>query len=186
VLLKEHKSIPKGADQKTVERIERKNQRIDRANNFKLNDVAQKLNLAYNGSDGRGSKNSAGETVKFKFNVIGHKSGDTKGGSDADLRNIAIQYSLGTSVSAFEGAEKTRALAAVVTDRSTKGDHGLSNGVWVAVAANAPETALAHEIGHTLKLADNFPKSTGGIMDYPPGSLIPKEVDQIWNSSYEK
>jgi hypothetical protein len=74
----------------------------------------------------------------------------------------------------------------VVTDRSSKGDPGLSNRVWIALAADAPEIALAHELGHTLKLNDNFPKRTGGIMDYPPGSLIPKEVDQIWNSSYEK
>jgi hypothetical protein len=50
----------------------------------------------------------------------------------------------------------------------------------------APRIALAHEIGHTFQLPDNFPRSTGGLMDYPPGGLIGSEVDTIWNKAHEK
>ncbi|MCK9311607.1 MAG: hypothetical protein M0P26_04950 [Bacteroidales bacterium] len=34
---------------------------------------------------------------------------------------------------------------------------------------------LSHEVGHTLKLGDNYPRSTGGLMVYPAGYLISSE-----------
>lgn len=45
---------------------------------------------------------------------------------------------------------------------------------------------ISHEVGHTFGLKDNYPLSTGGIMDYPPGSLIPSEVDEIWEKAHTK
>ena len=184
VLLKQKKEISKDATDKQRAKIEKYNKKVDRQNADRLSDVSTKLNETYNGSDGKGSQNSAGETVKFKFNVTGLETANTDGGSLSDIRKIATDNGLNTSESI--GGNPIKALAAVVTTRSTGGNQGLSNGIFTAVSSGAPGIALAHEIGHTFQLGDNFPQSTGGLMDYPPGGLIRSEVDEIWNKAHDK
>jgi RHS repeat-associated protein len=185
VLLEQKKEVPKDATEKQKARIEKKNQKIEKRNAATLSDVSKTLNEAYNGDDGKGTKNSNGETIKFKFNIKGVETANTDGGSLGDITKIAREYGLETSEQ-DAGGNPQIALAAVVTTRSTGGDLGRSNGIYTAVSPNAPGLALAHEIGHTFKLADNYPNSTGGLMDYPPGGLNKSEVDQIWNKAYEK
>ncbi|SHN37595.1 DUF6443 domain-containing protein [Mucilaginibacter sp. OK098] len=185
VLLKQKKEIPKDATDKQIAKIEKYNKRVDRANADRISDVSEKLNEAYNGSDGKGTQNSAGETVKFKFNIKGIETSNTDGGSMTDIRKIATENGLSTSEKGFSG-NPVIALAAVVTTRSANGNQGLSNGIYTAVSPNAPRIALAHEIGHTFQLGDNFPQSTGGLMDYPPGGLVRSEVDEIWNKAHDK
>jgi RHS repeat-associated protein len=186
VLLEQNKAIPEGASEKKVARINKQNKRIDKRNATRMSNVGSRLNETYNGADGSGSKNSAGEMVSFKFNLIGVKTADTKGGSDRDIRALATNHSLGTSSKDFSG-NNIKALAAVVTTRSTGGSLGLSNRVWVTEQFGAPNRVIGHEIGHTLKLNDSRIGATGGLMDYSGGNgLIPSEVDQIWNFAYDK
>jgi len=47
---------------------------------------------------------------------------------------------------------------------------------------------IAHEVGHTLGLSDNFKDhlSPGGLMDYPAGPLSTKDVDNIIKHAYVK
>jgi RHS repeat-associated protein len=165
VLLEQKKAIPKGANEKKVARIERQNSRIEKRNEARIEDVKSRLNETYNGSDGKGSKNSTGELVMFKFNIIGVETSNTKGGKDSDIRALATEYSLSTSSKNIKG-ESMRALAAVVTTRSTRGSLGLSNRIWVAESFGAPARTLGHEVGHTLWLNDTrYPGSTRGLMD---------------------
>jgi RHS repeat-associated protein len=185
VLVQQKKEIPKGATDKQIAKIEKQNARIERNNNARVADVQKRLDQAYNGSKGEGTKNSAGETVKFKFNVKGVATSDTRGGTTSQIRAIAGANSLPTSQKDF-GGNKINALSAVVTTRSSGAGLGRSNGIYVTESAIAPSITLAHEIGHTLKLGDNFPNSTGGLMDYPAGGLISSEVDAIWENAYEK
>ena len=44
---------------------------------------------------------------------------------------------------------------------------------------------FSHEIGHTLYLNDYYPNFQNGLMNYPPSSLTPQEVDEIWNNAYD-
>ena len=186
VLTEQNRTVPQGATQKQTDRISRINGRIDARNMSKINDTRSRLNNTYNGSDGTGAMNSAGETVKFKFNVTGMQTNNTDGGTIREVTNIGIENGIVSSESQFDGGPNKVSPAAVVTTRSTDGHLGLSNGVFVAESIGAPEITLSHEVGHTFQLRDNFPASTGGLMDYPAGGLISSEIDEIWNNSYEK
>lgn len=185
VLVEQKKTIPQNATSKQIAKIEKQNAKIEKRNNERVADVQQRLNDTYNGADSKGTKNAAGETIKFKFNVKGMETSDTKGGTTRQIRAIAEANALPSSQKNLAGGSIS-ALAAVVTTRSTGGALGLSNRIFVTEANGAPSITLAHEVGHTLHLNDNFPSSTGGLMDYPPGGLISSEVDEIWNKAYEK
>ncbi|MDR0233057.1 MAG: hypothetical protein LBI82_13230 [Dysgonamonadaceae bacterium] len=185
VLVQQKKTIPQNATAKQIKNIENDNAKIENRNKERVADVQKRLDQAYNGSKGVGTKNSAGETVKFKFNVKGVETANTRGGTINQIRAIAETHSLSTSQKDFSG-NKINALSAVVTTRSSGAGMGRSNGIYVTESAIAPSITLAHEIGHTLKLNDNFPNSTGGLMDYPPGNLIASDVDNIWENAYEK
>ena len=185
VLVEQKKRIPKGATEKQIAKIEKQNAKIEKRNTARVTDVQNRLNEVYNGSNGKGSYNSAGELVKFKFNVTSLETSDTKGGTTRDITNIARANSLSSSTKNIIG-ENQIAYAAVVTTRSAGSALGLSNGIFVTETLNAPSVTLAHEIGHTLHLKDTYPANTGGLMDYPPGGLISSEVDEIWRNAYEK
>jgi RHS repeat-associated protein len=186
VLTEQKRTIPEGADQKTVDRLTRQNTRIETRNAAKINDTQSRLNDIYNGSDGTGSKNSAGETVRFKFNISALPTSDTEGGTEREVTALGVTNGIISSEKEFDGGPNKIAPAAVVTTRSTRGSLGLSNGVFVTESFGAPRTTIPHEVGHTFLLRDNWPSSTGGLMDYPAGGLIPSEVDEIWRKSYAK
>ncbi len=187
VLLEQKKAVPDGASEKKVARINRQNGKIEKRNTARMADVETRLNETYNGSDGKGSKNSVGETVMFKFNIIGLEVADTKGGTNQNINAIATKNGLNTSSKTSFGTDIV-AKAAVVTTRSTEGSLGLSNRVWVTEQSGAPVRTLGHEVGHTLKLDDApYPGANSGLMDYSGGNgLISSEVDNIWEMAYDK
>ena len=45
---------------------------------------------------------------------------------------------------------------------------------------------LAHEIGHTLGLDDNYPYELGSLMDYPAKRVSTFDVDNIIKKAYVK
>ena len=181
VLVEQKRTIPEGATQKQVDRITNQNQRIEARNTARVNDVTTRLNNTYSGA-----KNSAGETVNFKFNVTAMPTNNTTGGTTAEVTNLGVANGIVSSEKAFDGGPNKIAPATVVTTRSAEGSLGLSNGVFVTESIGAPESTLSHETGHTFQLGDNWPSSTGGLMDYPAGGLIFTEVDEIWDNSYAK
>ena len=115
-----------------------------------MEDVETRLNDTYNGSGGKGTANSAGETVNFKFNMIGVETSDTKGGTLSQIREIASAHSLETSEKNVVGGD-IKALAAVVTTRSAGGSLGLSNGIFVTETSGAPASTLSHEVRFHMK-----------------------------------
>ncbi|MDP4117513.1 MAG: RHS repeat-associated core domain-containing protein, partial [Bacteroidota bacterium] len=185
VLTEQHKDIPKNAKQKQIDRITKQNERIDARNTAKVADVQTRLNNTYNGADGKGTQNSAGETVKFKFNVTGSPTNNTEGGTTRQVIQFGIANGIVSSESDVVGNCKV-APAAIVTTRSANGSQGLSNGVFVTESPGAPAETLPHEIGHTFLLPDNYPSTNGSLMDYPPSGLSSSDVDQIWDKSYAK
>ncbi|ATL45727.1 hypothetical protein COR50_00330 [Chitinophaga caeni] len=84
-----------------------------------MSDVSEKLNETYNGSDGKGTQNSNGERLKFKFNIKGIETSNTDGGSLTDIRKIATDNGIVTSEKDASG-NSVIALAAAVTTRSTE------------------------------------------------------------------
>jgi hypothetical protein len=180
VLTKAKIPIPQNATQKQIDKITRQNNRIEANNTAKINDVQTRLNNVY--SD---AKNSAGETVRFQFNVTGSPTNNTDGGTKAQVTNFGVIHGIVSSERDVALVNKI-APAAVVTTRSTEGHLGLSNGVFVAEQSGAPAVTIPHEVGHTFQLPDNDPQVKGSLMDYPPSGLSSSDVDQIWNNSYEK
>lgn len=45
---------------------------------------------------------------------------------------------------------------------------------------------IAHALGHTFGLPDNYPDNNGGLMDYPAGAISPIDVDEIIRKAYVK
>ena len=143
------------------------------------------LNEIYNGSDGKGSKNSDGEYVYFKFNLISVETDDLTGGDDANIRKMAYEYGL----EGLKYESKSLVRAPIVTKGSTYGALGVHKGNRISIAANGPDITFAHEVGHSLGLRDSQYSggNRGSLMDYPPTRILtPKDVDTIWKRAFDK
>lgn len=193
VMLRPQKEIPKGADAKTVKKIERQNARIGRENAAKLASVSSELNAYFNGADGKGTKNSKGENVVFKFNVTGaNDSGKEAKKMPLTDRN-AYYKALGVSNGLFgtsridpQKATLIAPAAVLTTESSTKGDFGDTTGaIVIRMSSRSPEGGISHEVLHTLGLPDNG-YNKGGLLNSPPQSISSSEVDEALRLSYEK
>jgi hypothetical protein len=180
--------IPNNATEKKRRRIQRYNKNIIAGNQDYVNTIQNTLNTAYN-SDICGSYNSAGELVHFVFNNIPVETNDLKSGNDGSLSKLGAEKGL----PAYKMDCETYAIAPVITEQSTNGALGLFSGNSISVKPGYLEYALPHEVGHSLWLGDSYkfnPKKQnldrGGVMDNPPGSPNPSEVDEIWNNAYKK
>ena len=188
ILLEQKKSIPANASQKQIAKIQKQNAKIERRNNAKLESAKTSLNEAYNGVDGKGSLNTAGERVYFKFNITGIETDDTTGGGKAQVNSTARTNGL----PAKRFGKNLVARAAVVTTNSTGGAHGIHRRSEISIAPyGAPKYTLAHEVGHSFGLKDSYgvngsSGNTGGLMDNPPHEIISSEVDIVWEKAYDK
>ena len=63
---------------------------------------------------------------------------------------------------------------------------GSTQGNVLIQANDFSASTIAHELGHTFGLLDNYPNNCGGLMDYPAGALSPKDVDLIIKYAYVK
>ena len=189
VLLKKPKEIKDSYSEKKKERIRKKNERRDKYNVSRVEMVKRALDDTYGGKEG--VENSHGEKVYFTFNVKGIECDNprlrknttaseigTKHGIKANTPN-RIQGSIGYGV----------ALAVVYSQASSGGSVGVATGTLVRVSyAGYFPTSLGHEVGHTFGLKDH-PKNkwgSGGLMDYPAGTLTGEEVDRIWENAFER
>ncbi len=157
----------------------KKNARIERRNERRVESVKRELNEYY--SD---AKTESGQTALFEFNVFGVQVNDTTGGSEtSSLRPMAIENGIVTP----EGV----AMAAIVTTGSTGGSKGKTKGNFKITHDNQDGT-IAHEIGHTLlteeTTSEQSEHQTDGVMHTPgmPNKVNSKEVDKLINDSYEK
>lgn len=191
VLLEKHKVAGEGASEKELKKVEKQNERIDVRNKEKIENVTTELNSFFNGSDGKGARNSKGESVTFKFNVSGAPDIDQKGKTESQ-RNAAyrkigvsngIQACLETS---FTVNNDLIAPAAVLTTESVGGVEGETIGaVIMRVNFGTPDGTTAHETLHSLGLPDNG-YTKGGLLNSPPQTINSSEVDDVLKMSYEK
>ena len=189
VLLKKHKEIKESFSEKKKARIRKKNERIDRYNASRVEMVKKALDEIYGGKDG--VMNSHGEKVYFTFNVTGVETNKPRLRDRNTAIDIGIQYGLSANTpNRIAGAKGHGiALAVVFSQASSLGNLGMANGPLVRVndMVNFP-TTLSHEFGHTFGLKDHErgDYGRGGLMDYPAGVLIEREVDEIWENAFER
>ena len=183
VLTEKTKIIPTDATQKEIKKITRLNGRIERNNDDRVAAVKNELNENYNGSTGKGAKNSNGDNIYFKFNVSGVEVKNTNGGSVDDLVQMGNDYGITSSEKDGNGDFKI-APAAIVTSRGSGSALGQSDGVWIGMNENSPYGTITHEIGHTFLLKDNY--IFGGVMASPGGAIISTEVDKSLEKSFKK
>ena len=185
VLLKSLKEIPQEATPQERKKINRHNIRTEKRNNAKINDIKEKLSNIYSNA-----VNSEGETVNFKFNIIALAVPDTRLNNSKKAIDIAVQNGLEAKTpDRLVGAKGYgKAMAAVISSASSGAHEGLTQNRSLITLNNHSGAVLGHEIGHTLGLEDSYSSiSSGfGLMGSPPTSLLPSEVDKIWENAYEK
>ena len=188
VLTKKTKEIPKNASKKTIAKIQRQNAGIVQSNQDRIEKARTELNDYYNGGDG-GAKDSKGQAVVFKFNVIGVPDFDKNGLDDKAISGNYSKIGYNNSIeglSPFDPNVTLKAPAAVFTNDFPGADPGKTNGpVAMSVSESAPNGTLAHEVLHTLGLSDNG-YTKGGLLNNPPEPISSWEVDQVLKFSYDK
>jgi RHS repeat-associated protein len=191
VLVQPKKEIPENATQQQIDKINKQNEKIEKANNEKIAETKQELNDFYNGDDGKGTKDSEGNKVYFKFNIKGVADFSKKGMSQDEIQKKYVRISIenGTPSVLSIGGKKFDAEtpAAVVTrDGTLRGDaHGSTLVNVIRINSNAPTGTASHEVLHTLGLDDNG-YNKGGLLNSPPELISHKEVDNVINKSNEK
>jgi RHS repeat-associated protein len=158
---------------------ERQNNKIINQNNKKINSVIEELNSFYGGA-----KNSKGESAEFKFNVTGMPVDDTNMMPGREATQLALDNGIESSSILFEGGEPLISPAAIISTAYSNHTQGITDGVVVRTNGNDTDGKKAHEVGHTLKLKDDY--DGYGVMSNPPTKVIPNEVDEIIKKSYEK
>ncbi|WP_258105033.1 SpvB/TcaC N-terminal domain-containing protein [Marinoscillum sp. MHG1-6] len=188
VLTQAPKAIPAGASPNKIARINRQNARIAANNVAKVNAVRDELNAYFNGSDGQ-TTNSAGEAVRFQFNVTGVETNNTDGGTTRQNIILADQNGLISSEQDVAGNNKIVPSAIITTGSPGAYNEGLTTANrTISLKDDAPGGATAHEVGHTLmtRSGKNAEHSSSGLMSTSPSSVTQREVDMIIQDSYER
>jgi RHS repeat-associated protein len=185
VLLEKKRAIPSNADNKTIQRLTRLNNKIENRNNQRIQTIREQLDETY--SD---AVDSNGNHVSFKFNILGIETENPNLNKVSQSMNIAIQNGLpAITTDKIEGATGYGIAAAAVLSQASAGSSlGVASGGLIRLNDRSA-TTLAHEIGHTLGLTDSYGHGNGhgeGIMGSPPTTLLPSEVDKIWEKAYER
>jgi hypothetical protein len=182
VLLRQKRTIPINATANQIRNINKQNTRIDRRNNARIEDVKEKLSESFSNA-----KNTKGESVIFKFNVIGVEISDPRMTSVTQANVLANKYGLPAKDTTQRIGHKAfeNAMAAVISEAGAGGSVGEAIGMLIRMNQTNDPLALAHEIGHTLGLSHPNLGADSGLMHYPPQNLLPSEVDEIWDEAYE-
>ncbi len=179
VLTQAPRPVNAGASPQRAAKIERQNARIAQSNVAKVDNVKSELKSFYSGA-----KNSAGETVNFDFNVTAMEVENTNAQPSREMTQIALDNGIESSTILFDGGAEQTAPAAIISTAGAGGSQGITDGIVVKTNSGAPDGAKSHEIGHTLKLKDNY--SGSGVMASPPNRVLSSEVDEIIKKSYAK
>lgn len=183
VLMEKQLEIPEDASKEQASRINNKNERIAKRNQTRLETVAGYLSEEYSSTT-----TSEGKTVSFVFTIIPLEVAKPQKTTLSEARAIALENGI-------KGVETGRrpgefgydvALAAVIGQGSSGGHLGLTTGYVLITANDFSSRTIAHEIGHTFKLKDNYPNHDGGLMDYPANPLSSSDVDMIIKKAYVK
>jgi RHS repeat-associated protein len=148
VLTKKPVEIKSNFSDKKKARLVKRNGRIVKRNTSRVNKVKSALNKTFSNT-----KNTKGESVKFKFNVTALQVDDTSGSNINEVTKIADANAL-TSESTG-----TSVRAAVITTGKPRGD---TIGIAGQTSRNFKITfnsfgipVISHEVGHTLLVRAN-------------------------------
>ena len=188
VLLEPLKQAGVGSSQKEIDHVNNQNALIERRNASTLSIIRAETSQ-YLDNNGKGSKDSNGNTIRVTTNVIGIPDFDKKGMTRSQVDNKYTQISReygekGTKFDKFGASLDINAGAAVITREGSGGAQGSTVNNIIRLNFNGPEGTRSHEIGHSLGLNDNGYK-IGGILNNPPMQLISPEVDVITRESYQ-
>ncbi|HTF22203.1 MAG TPA: putative Ig domain-containing protein [Chryseolinea sp.] len=158
---------------------DKKNARIERENAARVDAVQTELSDHYSSAT-----NSAGEPVRFQFNVTGHQVANTAdAGPIAEQQTMANEHGLEGGQPAFKGGPNQIAPAAIVTTQPT----GQSSTNGIAIMVDDTPGATAHEVGHTMMTRSQSQEEgrpgSGGVMVDPPGPVKSEEVDKMIQDS---
>jgi len=170
--------VPESSTQRQQNRIERRNRDIASEEIGRFNQIKNELKNTYGGEH----KNTKGETVTFEISFkevyVDNPKADTKGELVDGLNKYQFSY-----VEGLTGKDGKVAPAAIFTSNTEYSSHGSTQGNIVNKNnSNAPYGTYSHEFIHTLAVPDNG-YNKGGVLNSPPQSLIPIEIDEIINKS---
>jgi len=179
ILVQMPRTPEEGANPKKAERIQKQNDRIDKSNNEKVDNLKSELKKFYSNA-----KNLAGEMVNFDFNVTTKSVENTNVKPSREMSQLALDNGIQSSTTLFDGGPEQIAPAAIISTAGAGSNHGITDGVVVRTNYGSLDGTKSHEIGHTLKLRDNY--DGNGIMANPPNHVSNSEVDEIIKKSYTK
>jgi hypothetical protein len=168
--------------QTSSEYSDKKNARIERGNNARVEAVRTELNDHFSGAT-----NSAGEPVRFQFNVTGNQVENTaSAGTQSEARAMAMQEGLPGGEPAFEGGSDRTVPAAIITTQGTL----QSSTDGISIRVDDTPGATAHETGHTLmtrgQQGEEGRPGSGGLMTDPPGHIKSSEIDKMLQDAIKK
>ena len=184
VLLEKQKEIPSDASERQVNRITRKNQRIANRNTSRLAAIKSFLSEEFSQT-----MTSNGTSVSFNFNIIPLEVSNPGkiDKMEADIISLDNGIHNVETPDRIDGQlGKNIARAAIIGQGGSGSALGLTKWKALITANDFSARTIAHEMGHTLGLLDNYPYKNGGLMDYPAGAISPTDVDHIINKAYVK
>ncbi len=182
VLLEKKREITQDMSAKKRQKIEKENAKIEKRNTELMNHVQQSLSAEF-----ANAKNSKGESVTFKINVIGFETDNPRTTNIEEIIKIARLYAIPAETPELSGRGllwNDLACPAVLSQAhyNSPDSHGIALRDMLILLGDNKSSTLAHEFGHTLH-AEHW---TEGLMSSPPDVLSPLNVDQIWEKSFRK
>jgi len=183
VLLKDKREIQENSSLKQRTRINKANERLEKRNIERLNTIKDYLT-----SEFPTSKASDGTSVSFVFNIIPEYVSNPAMITTKDARPLSLKNGIPVETpDRIEGSFGSGiALSAVIGQGGSGAALGQTTGGFFVTTNDFSPRTIAHEIGHTLGLDDNWPNSNGGLMDYPAGPLSTDDIDRIILKAYAK
>jgi hypothetical protein len=111
--------------------------------------ILNELNSIYNGSDGKGRKNSKGETVFFQFDVQSVEINNTDGTTLRELRNKGITEGIESGDYRSDGKPLISPMQMMIGEELGTA-RGNNSGVISKIGDEDDGIAISHETGHQL------------------------------------
>ena len=166
------KALDSNANEKAIAKHEKYKKAIS-------DELKNEFNLYLNG-DGNGVENSEGDIVLSTFNIHIIDVDDISNLNKAEALSKQYKQEIKDNQPGKNGK------AAVFMKGNTNGAFGLTRkAIYITISYSTPNGTKSHELYHTTGVPDNG-YNKGGILNSPPQTITPHEVDLMWNLIPEK